>query len=501
MKPEFAHLFTRPFWLDEWHTALVANRASLSQVFSDLYQASDMGPPLLHIIAWVVAKMTSGLTPLGGRLISFTSVLLALILVFLVLRRRFGVVACVAGTLAVTSHQLVVAHAFELRYYCLWLACAAGFAWALSLDHSLLRSRRRDVAVAIWAILLCMTHWLAVLSLGLMCVGVLVSYGRDWRAGLRRVLPAAAGFVVLALSVPLVLAQRAAVAEQSWMPDVTLGEVRATFDLYWGDAIVLVSVLVILSSLVSRPIKDEARATIASVVRDPSVAALVSLLFVPVLMSILSVVYPALNPRYSIATFLGWAPLVAIAVELLGKPVRGVGSLVLLRTARGVVFVLLLFFVWVGVLTMALDATRFRSHVVAGRDALATACGMNLPVVFQVRHLMYPSTQGASGPWARCDTRLLAIPNDLADRMFPSGSNLPRFLRFENEIARLHQRLYAYPKVSSQPQLDSLPRFLLIGWAESFPVGYKHVELFGGAVFPNHRVTRITEDLTLFEHR
>lgn len=501
MKPEFSHLFTRPFWLDEWHTALVANRASLSEVFSDLYQASDMGPPLLHVIAWSVAKMTGGLTPLGGRLISFTSVLLALILVFLVLRRRFGLTASVAGALAVPSHQLVVAHAFELRYYCLWLACAAGVAWALALDHNLTRSRRRDVAVAVWAVLLCMTHWLAVLSLGLMSVGALASFGRDWRAGLRRIAPAAAGFVVLALSVPLVLAQRAAVVETSWMPDVTLAEVRATFSLYWGATIVVLCVLVILSCLVVRPLKDEARATIATVVRDPSVAALLSLLFVPVLLSILSVVYPALNPRYSIATFLGWAPLVAIAVQLLGKPVQGVGALVLLRTGRVVVYLLLLFFVWASVLTMALDAARFRSHVLAGRDALASACGMNLPVVFQVRHLMYPSTEGTSPQWSRCDTRLLAIPNGLADRMFPSGSNLPRFLRFENEIARLHQRLYAYPNVSTQPQLDSLPRFLLIGWAESFPVGYKQVELFGGAVFPNHRVTRITEDLTLFEHR
>ena len=501
MKPEFAHLFTRPFWLDEWHTALVANRASLSQVFSDLYQASDMGPPLLHVIAWTVAKMSGGLTPLGGRIISFTSVLLALILVFLALRRRFGVAACVAGALAVASHPLVITHAFELRYYCLWLACAAGFAWALALDHSLARSRRRDVVIGLWAILLCMTHWLAVLSLGLMCIGALVSYGRDWRSGLRRVLPAGAGFVVLALSVPLVLAQRAEVAEQSWMPDVTLAEVRATFDLFWAAAIVVLSVLLILSSLVLRPLQDEARATIKTVVRDPSVAALLSLFLVPVLMSILSIVYPALNPRYSIATFLGWAPLVAIAVQLLGKPVRGVGSLVLVRSGRVLVFLVLLFFVWASVLRTALDAARFRSHVIAGRNALATACGMSLPVVFQVRHLMYPSTEGNSRQWARCDTRLLAIPNDMAERMFSSGSNLPRFLRFENEIARLHQRLYTYPKVSAQAHLDSLPRFLLIGWAESFPVGYKHVELFGGAVFPNHRVTRITEDLTLFEHR
>jgi hypothetical protein len=55
--------------------------------------------------------------------------------------------------------------------------------------------------------------------------------------------------------------------------------------------------------------------------------------------------------------------------------------------------------------------------------------------------------------------------------------------------------------VATQAYLDSLPRFLLLGWDHSFPAGFKSAELFGKAVFPNHRVTRITGDLSIVERQ
>ena len=490
MRPELADLFTRPFWLDEWHTNLVANRSSLTQVFSDLYHGSDMGPPLVHVIAWTLARITGEVTPVGARIVSLLSVLLALTFVFLILRRRLGAAASIAGALAVASHHLVVAHAFELRYYCLWLALAAGFAWALSLDSDRVRSRRRDIVVAIMAVLLCMTHWLAVLSLGLMCVGAVASYGRDWRTGLRRVMPATAGFLAVALSVPLVLAQRSAVVETSWMPDVTLGIVLGTLNTFWGGKILVLAVLVILVGLLRVQAKGPLKQTLVGAIRDPGTAALFSLLALPLLMAILSIGYPAMHSRYSIAALLAWAPVVAVAVQSVG------------RVMRGIAYVVLLLFLWVSLVDMTIEAHRFAYSATAGKAALARACGMNLPVVFQVRHLMYPSTDGASTRWrgARCDTRFLAVSNATLDRMFPRG-HLSRFFRFENEIARLHERLYGYPKVAAQAQLDSVPRFIVVGWDDSFPAGYKSVEHFGAAVFPTFRVSRINEDLALFERR
>lgn len=489
MNPELADLFTRPFWLDEWHTNLVGNRESLGQLFSDLHRGSDFGPPLVHIIAWVLARITGEVTPVGARIASFLSVLFALVFVFLILRRRFGLAGSIAGPLAVASHQLVVSHAFELRFYCLWLFCAAGFAWALTVDNERAISRRRDVVVALFAILLCMTHWLAASSLGLMCLGAMASYGRDWRAGFRRVLPAAAGFIALAVSLPLVVGQRGSITEKSWMADVTLRNVLSTVSIYWGGTILVLAVLVILFGLLHGKTKAPLKASFVGAIRDPGTAALLSLLLLPVMMVIVSIKQPAMHHRYSIATLLAWAPLVALAVHSTG------------RIVRGALYLVLLLFFWVSIVNMTIEASRFAYSAGVGQKALAQACGMKLPVVFEVRHLMYPSTSGMSRQWAGCDARYLAVSNATLDRMFPRGSNLPRFFRIENEFAYLHYRLYAYPKVATQAHLDSVPRFLVVGWDDSFPIGYKSPELFGKAVFPNHRVTRVTEDLSLFERQ
>src|SRR5688572_10015089 len=487
MNVDLANLFTRPFWLDEWHTNLVANRESLAQVFSDLHRGSDFAPPLVHVVGWLLARITGEVTPVGARIVSFLCVASAIALVFLTLRRRFRLAASVAGALAVATPPLVLAHAFELRFYCLWLFGAAGFAWSLSLDPSAATSRRRDVAIATFAVLLCMSHWLAVLSLALVCSGGLASHGRDWRSGFRRGLPAAAGFIAVAVASPLVIGQRASITEKSWMPDVTFNAVRESLNTYWTDWVVILAVLVILVGLLRPREKEPLKATFSASVRDPSIAALLALFALPLLMVVVSLKQPAMNARYSITTFLAWAPLVAIAVGSLGYLMRGVA------------YVILVFFFLVSGLRMAADAAAFSYHANAGKAALAQACTMNLPVLFEVRHLMYPSTDGMSSRWAQCDARYLAISPATLDQMFGTRSNFPRFFRIENEFAELHQRLYGYPRVARQEQVDSLSRFIVVGWDDSFPVGYKNVTQFGRAVFPRHTVTRITEDLALFE--
>jgi hypothetical protein len=490
MNPDLTDLFTRPFWLDEWHTNLVGNRETISQLFSDLHRGSDFGPPLVHLIAWVLARLGGGeVTPIGARIASLTAVLLALVFVFLVLRRRFGVAGAGAGALAVASHQLVVSHAFELRFYSLWLACAAGFAWSLTVDRERPASRRRDGAIAAFSILLCMTHWLAVTSLGLMCVAAMASFGRQWRAGLRHVAPAAAGFVVLALATPLVFGQRGSITEKSWMPDVTFENVLYTVNVFWGGKILVFGVLVILFGLLRDKNREPVKSAFRDAVRDPGTTALLSLAAVPLAMVVVSILQPAMHHRYSITALLAWAPVVAIAVHSYGKVMRSAFYLILLG------------FFWVALVNMTVEASRFAWSAGVGQKALAQACTMKVPVVFEVRHLMYPSTSGASKRWGDCDTRYLAVSSATLDRMFPAGSNLPRFFRIENEFAYLHNRLYDYPRVATQAHLDSVPRFLLVGWDDSFPIGYKDVHKFGQAVFPNHRVTRVTEDLALFERR
>lgn len=498
--PDLSGLFTRPFWLDEWHTNLVANRESIRQLFSDLHSGSDFGPPLVHLVGWTIARVSGGeVTPVGARIASFLCVLFALVFVFIVVRRRFGALAAAAGTMAVVSHPLVFTHAFELRFYCLWLFSAAGFAWALGVDDDKPASRRRDALVAIFSVLIPMSHWLAVLSLGLMCAGTVAARGPAWRDGLRRVAPAAAGFVVLAIASPLVFGQRRSITERSWMPDLTLGDVLTVFDNLWAARILIFAVVVILVALVVPDTKQQVRAALAACARDPAIVALVALLLLPLLLVVVSFRQPALHDRYSITVLLARAPIVALAIYVLGLPVARLALRIPMRVLQVGTLVILLLYVRYTVLMTAGNAAQFTQHALNGSRAYREACTLNLPVVFEVRHLMYPATDGMSKRNAGCDTRYLAISSPTLDRMFGRQIYLPRFFRIENEFAVLHQRLYGGFTVSTQAQLDTTPRFVLVAWDESLPLGYKNAAQFGAVVFPRHRVTRINADLALFE--
>jgi hypothetical protein len=499
---ELAHLFTRPFWLDEWHTALVANRATLAEVFSDLYRGSDLGPPLLHVIAWMLARMGGGhLLPVAARVVSFSAVLVTLVFVFLILRRRVGRVASVAGMLAVASHYFVAFHAFEFRYYCLWLAFCAAVAWTVGLDHQQTRSRRRDVMLAVLSVLLSLTHWLAVGSLVLMCAGAAASFGRSWRAGVRRVAPAAAGVVTVLAFIPFVRAQRASVVEKSWMPDPALSDVLAVLDMYWAGIVLVFAVVIILIAFLVRALKEPVAGLLRSGARDPSIGASLALFALPLGMVVVSIVFPAMHNRYSIATVIAWAPLVALAVELLGQQVPRRGLLVTMRVARVALFLIMVFKLWANALNSAIFASTQAISIDVSRKALDQACRQGVPIVFQTRHVMYPTTDGPLGRTGSCETHYLAMSNGTLDRMFRPGSNPPRFFRFENEIARLHERLYDYPRVWTQAHVDSLPRFLLFAWDDVLPAGYRDATAFGKAVFPDHTVTRLTEGFALFERR
>ena len=221
----------------------------------------------------------------------------------------------------------------------------------------------------------------------------------------------------------------------------------------------------------------------------------------PIGMVAATVVVTTTHNRYAMVTVLAWAPLVAFAVDVLGQRVPRIPARIAMGTARGLVVALALFLIWANTINAAVFASREAIAVHVRRRGLDHVCRDGVPVVFQTRHLMYPTTNGPYNRPGRCELRYLALSNETVGRMFLSGSKPDRFLRFENEIARLHERLYDYPRVWTDAQVNALPRFLMFGWDEILPSAYRDAAAFGKAVFPNHTVTRLTEGFMLFERR
>ena len=487
MRPDIFVLFTRPLWLDEWHTVLVARSDSLAQVIADLNNGSDFGPPLTHLVAWALGK-TVGLSPVALHVIAFLCAGAALALLFFTLRRRFDLVPSLAGVLAVASHRLIVRQSVEWRFYAPWLLGAAALAWALTLDADKPASRRRDVAIAIASVVAITSHWFGVISVGLMCAAALATFGvARWREGLRRVAPAAVGFVVLAICLPLVFGQRGSIHEKSWIPDITPAQFWAMLKLFWFAFVPVAAVVLMLFTVLREGSLAQLRAAAAPVIRDPAIAALLACAVMPLLLAVISLKQPAMLERYAITVLLGWAPLMAFATQRLP------------RIPRAAVAAWLAVLMLTRVGSVVTELRTFMYQVGAAQNALANGCGRGIPVVFQVRHLMYPATSADSLPG--CDTRYLAISNATLDAMYGPESRQPRFFRVENEFSALHERLYGYPRVAREETLDTVPAFLLVAWDMSLPSGYKDIEAFRRAVFPAHEVIRITPDLTLFRRR
>jgi hypothetical protein len=95
------------------------------------------------------------------------------------------------------------------------------------------------------------------------------------------------------------------------------------------------------------------------------------------------------------------------------------------------------------------------------------------------------------------------MSNSTIDSMFPDGEFFVwrRLFRLENEFARMHDRLYGFPRVMTQAEADTTTRFVFLGSDMSLPPGRKRMEVFGPMVFPNHRMRRINLNLTIFERK
>ena len=479
-------LFTRPLWVDEWFTVLVASHASPVDVIADLRHGADGGAGLFHLLVWGLRAVTGELSPVALRAMSLIFMLGALCFAYAVLRRRFSRDATVVGVLAVGSHSLVVAHAFEGRFYGLWLLCCAMYAWSLGV------SRRRDLSVAIAAILLTSSHWYGIISLALMSGAAVVAHGRAWRQGIRLVIPSAAGAVTLLAIAPLARGQRAAVTVNSWIADFDIGQIRGLANLFWVAAVPFIAAIVLLVALYLRQsshVRPEHGETTRVILSEPGIVALASLGLMPLALAMVSAAgLPSMIGRYSLPAALAWAPLAALAAALLTR-----------WSARTFAIVLIVF--WLS--SYAREAARQRAFdfgVRHERDLVASAVTSGLPIVFQSLHTMYPSLAATRGAGAKVS--FLDLPDSTLRALFPVESRyyqINKGVTLERDFARVHAARFGFPKLVSQATLDTTTRFLFVATAVRIPTGVGDATALAREVFPHHRVVALTEDLLLLE--
>jgi len=376
-------LLSRPLWVDEVLAALIASRPSPAHVLGDLGSGADGGASLFHLGLWSVHAIVGSLGPALLRLIALTCVLVALLLVFVVLRRGFSRTAAAAGSLAIGANALVIEHSYEARFYGPWLLACALLSWLFARRQSR-PSVRNAWALALAAIAVCTIHFYGIITLTLMAVAAVISGAPRWRERVPAVKPAAWGLLSLLIVVPLAFAQRRAYTVPSWLPDFSWQQLGTLLDELWLARLPLAAAFIILIGAAIRTRRTgPGRATLAftrTAFGDTGIASLAALAAVPLALAALSLLgQPSMLSRYAIAAVLAWGPWIAIATTFLG---RWGGRVAIAAIAA---------FWFVGYTRATAVRAGFAQSVsqhIASFDA-ARQARPDLPVAFASMHVMY----------------------------------------------------------------------------------------------------------------
>src|SRR5690349_21611983 len=183
---------TRPLWLDEVHTYLLAGTQSVGESMRSLASGADFNPPTLYLLYRVVGLVVGGLSEVPMRLVALASVLGALTITYRLLREDFERTPAALATLTTWANPVVVNVAFDARFYGPWLF---GAAWLVFEAIRRLDGRSTGtvgaVRLAVAAVFVCTIHYFGILSLG--AVAIVAVWRTDLRHAARALIPAIVG--------------------------------------------------------------------------------------------------------------------------------------------------------------------------------------------------------------------------------------------------------------------------------------------------------------------
>jgi hypothetical protein len=456
-------MLTKPFWLDEIHTFLVAGTQSLPDSMRSLAAGADFNPPAALLLYRVAGLLAGGLSEVAARVVAAACVVGALTAVYLLLRDQFARWVAVVGTLSVWAQQVVMHAAFEARFYAP-LLFASG--WLLL---SLSRSVRRAPTVVSRASLglasigVCTVHYFGILTWAIAIATVIIRAPDSRAAIMRRLVPSIAGPLALAACLPLYVGQRAALTVPTWIPDPTVREAAWLLGRFLLTLPVLVA-LVCWGLTIVRARHTTGRARRGTgwpFTLGPTL--LLAQVAVPfTLMAVSLLVLPATEPRYWIVGAFASAPVVALAIARADSVILRVAAAGMLASS---------------VKTMWGESHRADALVRRVRDDVRVATrlvGSGAVVVARFRDTLYP---------------VLHERPDLVQHLAVLDSTpfdtTNAFFAVERDIARVHHRLYGFPNLVTPAKLDSLPSFYLMEpESEGAPTGEE---------FPRHAITRVDD--------
>lgn len=369
--------WTKPFWLDEFHTWLLVEQDSIASFFINLSQRVDTNPPTLHLILRVWALAFGSSPEFCFRHFSSLCALAALVGMYWLLRQAGSsiAVAFLVPMLVWTASPLLPEQAFDGRFYAPWLAACV---WLCIGMNSVDRSPRSSPAIilaSVCSILVCTIHYFGIITLALIALFHLMARRRTSLQWLRHTLILTPGPIALACCLPLYLQQRSVMGGLTWVPEASLSSV-AMFSGY----IYALTPTTGLAFLLAAEILLRHRSNIGSgtpSLPDPcALAGPLALFLFPLCLIVFSIiVQPAMVPRYALPYLAGVAPIFAVLLI----PLRG--------WLLSLVYFAVLLTGWVNSVPAFLahqdgNTAPFMQHI-------AASIGPGVPIIFPNRHTAY----------------------------------------------------------------------------------------------------------------
>ncbi len=430
-------LLSRNFWVDELYTYAIVADPSLAHALRAIHGGMDSMPTyalLMRLLSIPFGDPSEVFLRSG----SLGFIVLAMVGVYVLLRRAVAPAAAFAGALAVWAHPLVLTHAFDARFHGPFLAAAVWFCLAIDRRQTRPNERRTGVGLALAALALCAIHLFGVVVWAIVLAASAVVF-RRWRA----LWPALAGPVVLPGLWWLALGpQRAAVTIKTWEPEFSWSRAADTAGYVLVPEYLAAVFLLIWGVLCVRWMLTGGRAATPPAAAPPSALILLTTLsvLVPALVVLSLLIQPALTPRYAIAAIAALAPAVAWGVARLPRWGAVVIMAALIVTSTNV-------------LRRHANQARWQDQQTDAMITVLRELPGNDPVVFEVAH-------GLDVMWRYAPdlrSRLVLLDFEIDDVPHPSPMRI-----VSRDLARAYRRFFDGPRQATWQEVRSWSSFYVV---------------------------------------
>lgn len=318
-------------WADELLTHILVTDKSVANMLDAVAEGVDGSPPGYWLTTWAWEKIAGG-TPMALRFLTTAWVSVAFVASWVTFRRRYGFhAASIATTTVYFLAPVLWRHAFEARHYGLLVAGVALTNLTAEVLFDTDGKRRGPwIANALANALVVNTHLFGFFYAGCTALAFAIADLRQRRIRWKLWASFVAGWVTFLPWLPSLKRQQKSTEWGFWTP-VPKPEDLTSFRAYIQDFPLAKLALVLLAfgvlALVLRAgvaSKQKARTDVTS---PAPIAGLLYVFLVPSIAWWLSVHRPTSvwHERYMSPQFLGWAALMAVALDRLGtdRPLKG----------------------------------------------------------------------------------------------------------------------------------------------------------------------------------